>query len=125
MAAYLIIGNGVAANSAAETIRRLDPEGSIVMLTREAFPFYYTPALPEYLSGEKPLNNLFIHDLLWYEKNRIALHRETEVTGIDPSEKTVMTEDSRRYRYDRLLLATGARCRVPPIAVRIPTVSSR
>jgi nitrite reductase (NADH) large subunit len=116
MTEYLIIGNGVAANSAAETIRRLDPEGSITMLTREAFPFYYTPALPEYLSGEKSLNNLFIHDFAWYEKNRIALHRETEVTGIDPAEKTIMTKDGRRFHYDRLLLATGARCRIPPIA---------
>ena len=116
MTDYLIIGNGVAANSAAETIRHLDQKGSIRMFTREEFPFYYTPALPEYISEEKALKNIFIHDLPWYEKNRITLHRGTEVLGIDLSGKTVITEGGRRFHYDRLLLATGAACQVPSIA---------
>lgn len=115
MTEYLIVGNGVAANSAAETIRRLDQEGSIRMFTREEFPFYYTPSLPEYLSGEKALRNIFIHDLPWYEKNRMTLHRGTEVLGIDLSGKTVITKDGRRFHYNRLLLATGAACQVPSI----------
>jgi len=116
MTEYLIVGNGVAANSAAETIRRLDQEGSIRMFTREEFPFYYTPALPEYLSGDKALRKIFIHDLPWYEKNRMTLHRGTEVLGIDLSGKTVIMKDGRRFHYDRLLLATGAACQVPSIS---------
>lgn len=115
MAIYLIIGNGAAANAAAETIRHIDREGSIQMFTKETFPFYYTPALPEYLSGEKQLKNLLVHDLPWYEKNRIDLHLNTEITGIDPSRKTVRTEAGDSCAFDRLLLATGAACRVPPI----------
>jgi nitrite reductase (NADH) large subunit len=116
MTDYLIIGNGVAANSAAETIHRLDPEGSIRMLTKEEYPFYYTPALPEYLSDEKALQNILIHDLSWYEKNGISFHRRTEAVEIDLPGKTVVTDKGLRYQFDRLLLATGALCRVPPIA---------
>ena len=44
---YVIIGNGAAANSAAETIRKYDQTGSIVLFSRESHEFYYTPALPE------------------------------------------------------------------------------
>jgi len=47
MTTYVIVGNGVAGNSAAETIRRIDPAGKILMFSKEKNYFYYTPALPE------------------------------------------------------------------------------
>ena len=48
MTAYVIIGNGVAANAAAENIRKFDPDGKITIFSKEDRPFYYVPALPEY-----------------------------------------------------------------------------
>ena len=51
MTTYCIIGNGIAANTAAENIRKADQAGKILMFTRERHYFYYIPALPEYLSG--------------------------------------------------------------------------
>ncbi len=112
---YLIVGNGVAGNSAAEMIRRLDASGAITIFSRSRHPFYYTPALPEYLSGEKELRRFTLHDLTWYERNRVDFHAGEEVTAIDPAAGTVQTMDGRRYRYDRLLLATGGSANVPPI----------
>ena len=53
MTQYIIIGNGVAANTAAENIRKNDKEGAIKMFSMEAVPYYYLPVLPEYLSDEK------------------------------------------------------------------------
>ena len=53
MTQYIIIGNGVAANTAAENIRKNDKEGAIKIFSMEAVPYYYLPVLPEYLSGEK------------------------------------------------------------------------
>ncbi len=55
MAKYIIIGNSIAANAAAESIRKSDRQGDILMFSKEKVPFYYVPALPEYLSGEKNL----------------------------------------------------------------------
>ena len=40
MTTYLIIGNGVAGNAAAENIRKHDPEGKIAIFSRESRPFY-------------------------------------------------------------------------------------
>ena len=115
MNCYVIVGNGVAANTAAERIRKSDRAGVIRMFSREPYPFYYTPALPEYLAGEKEVQTCIIHDRSWYEKHDIDLHLETEITHVDPGEKRVVTQRGDSYRYDKLLLATGGRCYVPPI----------
>lgn len=110
---YVIIGNGVAANSAAEAIRKTDGTGSITMLSRSRHYFYYVPALPEYLAGEKDVKDFTLHDSSWYERNRIELHLETEVTGVDAAAKQVVTRHGDSFFYDRLLLATGGRSNIP------------
>ena len=43
MPAYVIIGNGIAGVSAAETIRSLDPKASLTMIAAAAFPPYRRP----------------------------------------------------------------------------------
>lgn len=116
MATYLIIGNGVAGNAAAESIRRIDPLGDILIFSKEKYFFYYTPALPEYICGQKQVKDFTIHNEQWYEKNRIDLHLETEVMEVDASQKKVTTPNGKKYRYDKLLLACGGNSFVPPIS---------
>jgi nitrite reductase (NADH) large subunit len=115
MTTYLIVGNGIAGNAAAETIRRYDPQGAIHLFSREAHPFYYTPALPEVLAGAKEVGQIIIHPPAWYEKHRIEFHPNTEITGGDAGAKFVSDKSGSRYPYDRLLLATGSNSFVPPI----------
>ncbi len=115
MTTYLIIGNGVAGNAAAENIRKYDAEGRIVIFSRENRPFYYVPALPEYLAGEKPADHVIIHHLEWYEQHRLDLRLNTRVAGIDPARKVVSTDRGESFPYDKLLLATGGRSFVPPM----------
>jgi nitrite reductase (NADH) large subunit len=115
VATYLIVGNGVAGNSAAETIRRIDPAGKILMFSRERYHFYYTPALPEYLAGEKELKDFTLHNAQWYEKNRIDLYLETEVTRIDSRGKTARTQKGKEFSFHTLLLACGGKSFLPPI----------
>ena len=115
MKRHVIAGSGAAGNAAAETIRKLDPEAEIRMFTREDYHYYYRPALPEYLAGEKTLKAMTLHDGAWYEKNRIEVHLSTEIIDVRPGEKTVAASDGKTYAYDRLLLATGSRAAVPEI----------
>ena len=115
MTTYIIVGNGVAGNAAAETIRKYDNAGEILVFTREKYPLYYIPGLPEYLSGESPLNRLIIHDEKWYRDHRLALHLETEIRRIDAANKIVATSEGQNYAYDHLLLATGGISFVPPL----------
>ena len=67
MKQYLIVGNGATGNAAAETIRRMDPEGRIVIFSKGKHDFYYVPALPDYLCGEKQLRDFTIHNQAWYK----------------------------------------------------------
>ena len=115
MTDYLIVGNGVAGNSAGETIRRIDPAGKIVLCSRGKHYFYYTPALPEYLAGEKQLGDFTLHDARWYGKNGIDIFLETEVIRVDARGKVAVTQKGMEFSFDRLLLACGGRSFVPPI----------
>ena len=115
MTTYLIIGNGAAGNAAAQAIRKHDQQGAIHIFSRQKYPYYYIPALPDYLAGEKELNQFTLHDFDWYENNRIDLHLDTEVTRIDPDQKLVVTRSGEQFSYDKLLLATGGYSFVPPI----------
>jgi nitrite reductase (NADH) large subunit len=115
MTTYIIIGNGVAGNAAAESIRKHDREGVIHIFTREEVPFYYVPALPDFVAGEKEADKIIIHKASWYDERKIELHLAAEVTGIDPQQKVVTTGQGDQIRYDKLLLATGSYSFVPPI----------
>ncbi|WP_052813203.1 NAD(P)/FAD-dependent oxidoreductase [Desulfonatronum thioautotrophicum] len=114
MKRFVIIGNGVAANSAAEAVRKLDQAASIVMFSRESHGFIYTPALPELLSGEKAAEKLIIHDPQWYARREIDLRLDCPVHDIDADRRVLITAQGREEPYDMLLLATGGQAFVPP-----------
>jgi nitrite reductase (NADH) large subunit len=112
---YVIIGNGVAGTTAAESIRKNDPTGDIKIFTDEAFPFYSRIRLIEYLAGELETAKLQIRSKAWYESQRIDLFLNTKITAIDKDRKNVVTQSGEQYAYDKLLLATGSNSFVPPI----------
>lgn len=112
---YLVIGSGVAGISAVkEIIKEKNEEDKITVVSKEKYPFYYRPRLIEYLSGEVDIEEIIINDKNWFEKNNINLNLEEKVINIIPEKKKVVSEKS-KYKYDKLLLANGAHCFVPPI----------
>jgi nitrite reductase (NADH) large subunit len=113
---YVIIGNGAAGDTAAAKIRELDAEGSVDMFSMEDVPFYYRPRLIDYMAGEAPFEKLFLHPDGWYKDRGINLHLSTPIDDISPERNEVSTAGGKSYHYDRLLLAPGADCFVPPIA---------
>ncbi|MDX9835630.1 MAG: FAD-dependent oxidoreductase [Desulfobulbus sp.] len=115
MKRYVIIGNGAAANSAAETIRKHDQTGSIVLFSREPHEFYYTPALPELISGEKNVQGLTIHGSQWYAQREIDVRLGCPVRAIDSGRRTISPAQGDSVSYDALLLATGGKAFVPSI----------
>jgi nitrite reductase (NADH) large subunit len=112
---YIIVGNGVAGTTAAETIRRQDAQGDIKIFTDEAYPFYSRIRLMDYLAGEVDIPKLQIRAQTWYETNRIQLFTGARIVEVNTDKKEVATSQGKRYLYDKLLLATGANSFVPPI----------
>lgn len=111
----VIIGNGPAAISAAETARGLDGECGIVMISKEAVPFYSPCPLAEYVEASVPREHLFLRDESFYRDKRIATLFGCAAVGIDTAARQVKLENGTRVDYDRLLIASGARAFMPPI----------
>jgi len=112
---YLIIGNGVAGTTAAETIRKKDARGRITLVTEEDLPFYRRIQLNDYLAGELDEVGLVVHDRKWYDERRIKLLTGTRVVGATPERAEVVTDQGKGIPYDRLLLATGSHSFLPPV----------
>lgn len=111
---YLIVGAGAAGQSAAEAIRRRDPHGPITMVSEERHRFYSRPGLAYYLSGLIPEGQL--HSRADADLRALRIHRLTARAGrLDPAAHMLLLSDGRSLRYDRLLLATGARAVRPDI----------
>jgi NAD(P)H-nitrite reductase large subunit len=104
---YVIIGNGVAGTTAAETLRKNDPNCSIHLLTNEPYPLYNRVSLPRFLQGVIQEQKVMIRDFAWHEQRNIQLVTETLVISINTDERVVVADNGQQYPYDALLVATG------------------
>lgn len=112
----LIIGNGIAALSAAEAFRKHDSDSEILMITEDRYPTYYRIKLSHFLGKpEFKDEELLVKDEAWYRDRNISVQLETRIAGIDFEGKAVTTEKGDRIAYDQLLLANGSSPFVPPI----------
>lgn len=112
---YVIIGDGIAGATAAETLRANDADASITILTSEGEPLYNRVQIKDFAKGQKEEAKCRIHDTKWYEARNIDLHLYTTVTLVDDRNNTVICEDGRRFEYDKLLVATGGLPRPYPV----------
>jgi nitrite reductase (NADH) large subunit len=115
MMRYVIVGGGVAGTTAADAIRKRDPDGSVTILTDEPYPLWSKIRLPELFSDTVEAKDLIIRKPMWYENRNIELRTDEAVTEVDPEGRTVRTSKGEVLTYDRLLLATGGLAFVPPI----------
>ena len=123
MPGYVIVGGGVAGTTAAQNLRRLEPSAAVTLLGDEPYPYYYRPRLWEFLAGELEQTALFYRSEDWYASQKIALRLNAAATKIKSQEHTVDLATGDSLSFDRLLLATGSCCFIPPIpGVNLPGV---
>lgn len=104
---YVIIGGGMAADSAAQGIREIDEEGSIAIISDDVDEPYTRPALSKRLWTDESFDesdNYF--DTAEATGARISLR--TEATEVDVEAKSVRTSLG-DFTYDKLLFVTGGR----------------
>ncbi|MEN8780915.1 MAG: FAD-dependent oxidoreductase [Desulfobacterales bacterium] len=104
---YVIIGNGVAGITAAETIRQYDQEAGITLIGDESAVPYCRPMISLVLEGAIAPEKLPIRGSRFYDELNIQAVLGNRVTGIDVEKRTVAVGGS-SYGFDRLLIATGA-----------------
>ena len=111
---YVVVGNGPAGFAAAETIRRHDAGGDIRIVGGEKVGFYSRPGLAYVLTGAIPEQRLFSRPESAYERAGIQRTVGT-VRTIEPRGHRIELADGDVLRYDRLLLAVGARAVRPEL----------
>jgi NADPH-dependent 2,4-dienoyl-CoA reductase/sulfur reductase-like enzyme len=105
---FVIVGGGLAAGKAVESLRESGFTGRVVVCCAEHHLPYERPPLSKgYLLGDAELESVFVHPPEWYDEQGVELRVGTTVTGVDLADHTVVTTGE-RIGYDRLLLATGA-----------------
>ncbi len=112
---YVIIGAGIAGVTAAEAIRKQDPSGRIIVISKEKSLPYARLNLTPFLAGQIRAEQLPLHPVEWYEKKGIELITGREVGNIDTETRKVQLRPRGAQKYDRLILATGAHPFMPPI----------
>jgi len=93
MGGMVIIGAGQGAGQAAASFRQEGYEGEVIVLGEEPYPPYQRPPLSKhYLSGELPLEKVFVRAEKFYTDKNIDLRCNTRVARIDPDAHTVTTK---------------------------------
>ncbi len=112
---YVIIGAGPAGVVAAETLRKTDPKGEVMLVRGEAELPYARMTIPYYLAGK-------ISEAGTHIRHRddhfdsLGIRTVTgRVTGVSPEERRVVLEGGESLSFDRLLVATGSTPSPPPI----------
>lgn len=112
---HVIAGAGPAGVIAAETLRKSDPHGDIVLLHGEEGPPYSRMAIPYYLSGNIDEAGTQIRKTIGYYQNLDIEVRPGWIEGVSPERGHVDLRGGETLSFDRLLLATGASAIRPPI----------
>ena len=108
---FVVVGAGLAAGKAVQELRESGFDGHLVLYGAEAHLPYERPPLSKgYLMGDDTFDSTLVQPPDWYDAHDVDLRLGTRVTAVDPVARTV-TAAGVTQRYDKMLLATGARPR--------------
>jgi len=105
---HVIVGTGIAGTVAAESIRRLDPDGPITLIGDESFLPYCRPMISMLLEGSILPDRMAIREADDFRSLDIDLVTGERVSRIHTTEKRLETTAGKTIPFDRLLIATGA-----------------
>jgi len=112
----VIVGGGLAGAKAAETLREEGFAGRVVLIGAEPeLPYERPPLSKGYLLGSAEREEARVHPGAFYAEHEIELLTGVAATALDTVEHRLALADGQELTYDRLLLATGAVPRRPPL----------
>src|SRR3990172_10934087 len=101
---YLIMGGGPAGTKAAESIRQDDPNGRILIVTKEPYRLYDRTKLPAYIKGDKTRDEIFMRSEQQYTDQKIERWNAVEVVKFDPHKKIAALSDKREISFTKALI---------------------
>ena len=113
----VILGAGQAAGTAVVTLRQMGHAGPITLVGDEDAPPYQRPPLSKaYFKGELPEARLYVKPEGYYGDQNVTMKLGESAVSLDRAAKTVTLSGGEVLPYDKLIIATGSRPRVIPVA---------
>ena len=104
----VIIGSGFAARQLVKNIRKQDTHIPLTLIAADSMDEYNKPDLSHVVSRGQRADDLTLQTAGEFaEQYHLRLFPYTWVSGLDAAAKVVKSQD-REWRYDKLVLATGA-----------------
>lgn len=113
-----VIGAGHAGVEASKTLAEAGLKVSL--FGSEASLPYFRPRIIALAFGQATEDSVRMHPIDWYKERKIDLFLETTIQEIDPQQKSLVADRSRTFKYEQLIIATGAGPVLPPFAVNPP-----
>lgn len=112
---HVIIGTSAAGLAAAETLRKWDRDGIITLISDEPHPPYSRPLLTYLLGREIEPQKVFFKPPDYFDRWGFVARLGVPVLEVQPEAREVCLAGGETIPYDKLLIASGARPRMPGI----------
>lgn len=110
---FVVVGGGIAAVSAIESIRERNKTCRILMISEEKSLPYFRILLSKKLGLQRDVEP--VKEQKWFEDNGVELMLDKKAFRILEKEKQVLFSDGSRIAFDKVLIATGARANKIPV----------
>jgi NADPH-dependent 2,4-dienoyl-CoA reductase/sulfur reductase-like enzyme len=110
---FVIVGGGMVAGYAAKQFAELGLKpGELTILSADnAVPYERPPLSKGFLAGRDSEESLRINSEDFYRENGIEVRLGCQVEAVDPEHKRLKLQPGGDFRFEQLIVATGARVR--------------
>ena len=111
---YVVIGASAAGISGAKTLRELDKNAEIVLISKDENE-YSRCILHHYISSHRDVDALNFTGKEFFDENNITWMKGLEVKALNDKEQTLELSNGETLSYDKLLVCSGASAFIPPV----------
>ena len=111
---YIVIGASCAGINGAKTLRELDKEAEIVLVSKDE-NVYSRCILHHYISNHRDVEALNFTGKNFFEENNITWIKGVEVKALNDSNNSLELSSGETLSYDKLLVCSGASAFIPPV----------
>ena len=111
---YVVIGASAAGISGAKTLRELDKNAEIILISKDT-EVYSRCILHHYISGHRNVEKLDFTSKNFFKEYNINWIKGVEVVGLKDKEKVLELSNGETIKYDKLMLCSGASAFIPPV----------
>ena len=112
--AYVVVGASAAGINAAKTLRELDNDAEVVLVSKDEH-VYSRCILHHYISNHRDVEALNFIGKDFFEKYNINWKKGIEITSVNDVEQTLSLSNGETLAYDKLMICSGASAFIPPV----------